>query len=62
MYISEGYILPYWKELLTQQILSLFIKKKSLSNKDQDIFLLMSETNKKNLKVITNVVNWRFTS
>ena len=44
--ISERYILPYWKELSTQQLLSLFIKKK-LSNKDQDMFLLMSKTNKK---------------
>jgi hypothetical protein len=44
--ISEGYILPYWKELSTQQLLSLFIRK-NLSNKNQDIFLLMSKTNKK---------------
>jgi hypothetical protein len=34
------------------------VYKKKLSNKDQDIFLLMSKTNKKNLKVITNVVNY----
>ena len=44
--ISEGYILPYWKELSTQQLLSLFIRK-NLSNKNQDIFLLMSKTNQK---------------
>ena len=25
--ISEGYILPYWKELLAQQLLSMYIKK-----------------------------------
>ena len=46
IHISERYILPYWKERSTQQLLSLFIKK-NLSNKDQDIFLLMSKTNKK---------------
>ena len=47
---TEGYILPYWKELSAQQLLSMFIKKKDIFNKQ------------KSLKVITNVVNWRFTS
>jgi hypothetical protein len=43
---NSRHILSYWKELSTQQLLSLFMKK-NLSNKDQDIFLLMPKTNKK---------------
>jgi hypothetical protein len=42
IYISEGYILPYWKELSTQQLKDLVIDhttQQSLSEEDRHEFL-----------------------